>query len=57
MPKIFLQGGGHVSALEVRESGMALSFTNWEANWTCAAESMMLEFSESGHPVFRGTSP
>ena len=25
MPKIFLQGGGHVSALEVRESGMGLS--------------------------------
>ena len=25
MPEIFLQGGGHVSALEVRESGMGLS--------------------------------
>ena len=26
MPKIFLQGGGHFSALEVRESGMGLFY-------------------------------
>ena len=36
--------------------GLSLSY-KLERKWNCAAELMMLQFGESGHPVLRGTSP
>ena len=58
MPKIFLQGGRHFSALEVRESGMGDSLLQTGKQIGPAQQKvMMLELVKSGHPVFRGTSP
>ena len=56
--KDFQQDVGHSSDLCQRQIGTPL--TNKErpgGKWDRVAELMMLKFGESGHPVFRATSP
>ena len=49
------QDGGHFSDLDQIRSGTLLILT--EGEWDRVAELMMIKFGESGHPVFRATSP
>ena len=50
------QDVGHSSDLDQKRSGILLTLTN-HREWDRVAESMMIRFGESGHPVFRATSP
>ena len=45
------QDNGHSSGLDQRKSGIL------SGEWDKTAEKTMLMFAESGHPVFRATSP
>ena len=47
------QGNGHFSVLVLRKSGPL----SMEGECDNMVEKMMLEFSESGHPIFHATSP
>ena len=40
-----------------KEVGILLMKANPQGEWNRVAEQMMMEFSESGHPVFRYISP
>ena len=50
----FHQEDGHSSDLDQKRSGVLLMKANHKENGT---ELMMIKFRESGHPVFRVTSP
>ena len=51
------QDNGHFSVLVQRRSGNSISEDSPQGEWDKMAEKMMLEFAESGHPIFRATSP
>ena len=46
---------GHYSDLDQRRNGILLTHTNNKENGTEWLNKMLMEFSESGHPVFRAT--
>ena len=50
------QDNGHSSRLDQRKSGI-LSVKSPQGEWNTMAEKMMVTLAESGHPVFRATSP
>ena len=52
----FRKDVGHFWGLDARRNGMEPILTNWTENGDRTAESTMLNFAESGHPVFRATS-
>ena len=54
--KDFQQDVGHSSDLDPKQSGVLLT-TKDQGKWDRVAELMMIKFGESGHPVFRATSP
>ena len=51
------QDNGHFSVLDLRKSGFSISEDSPQGEWDKMAEKMMLTFAESGHPVFRASSP
>ena len=53
MQEDFHQEDGHSSDLDQKRSGILLISEEWDR----VAELMMIKFRESGHPVFRATSP
>ena len=57
LQKDFQQDVGHSSDLDQKQSGIPPTMKNLEGNGTEVAELMMIRFGESGHPVFRATSP
>ena len=57
MQKDLEQDNGHASDLDRRKSGILSVKNSPQGEWDTMAEKMMLEFGESGHPVFRATSP
>ena len=50
---LFLREDGHSSDLDQKRSGILLMLADHKG----VAELMMIKFGESGHPVFRATSP
>ena len=56
-PKKLEQDNGHVSVLVQRKKRYSISADSPQGEWDRMAEKMMLEFGESGHPVFCATSP
>ena len=48
---------GHSLVLVLKRSGTLSKKTVHKEIWDNMAERMMLEFTESGHPIFRATSP
>ena len=57
LPKDFQQDIGHSSDLDQKQSGLLLATKDQQGEWDKVAELMMIKFGESGHPVFRATSP
>ena len=57
LQKDFEQDNGHFLVLVQRKSGTLSVKIVHKVNGTKMAEKMMLEFAESGHPIFRATSP
>ena len=55
--KYFQQDVGHSSDLDQKQSGIVLTTKRPGGKWDQVAELMMFKFGESGHPVFRSTSP
>ena len=56
--KRFHQDVGHSSDLDQKRSGvLPFFFDRPQGEWDRVAELMMIKFGESGHPVFRATSP
>ena len=55
--KNFQQDIGHSSGLDQKQSGILLTMKDQKGEWDEVAELMMIKFGESGHPVFRATSP
>ena len=55
MREDFHHDDGHSSDLDQQRSGILLMKANHK--WDRVAELMMIKFAESGHPVFRATSP
>ena len=53
----FQQDVGHSSDLGQKQSGTPLTKKDQGENWDRVPELMMIKFRESGHPVFRATSP
>ena len=52
------QGNVHLLVLVLKRSGWySISEYSPQGVWDNMAERMMLEFAESGHPIFRATSP
>ena len=51
------QDVGHSSDLDQKRSGTLLTTKDHEENGNRVAELMIIKFGESGHPVFRATSP
>ena len=51
------QDNGHSSDLDQRKSGALSVKTVHRGEWDKTAEKMIFTFAESGHPVFRATSP
>ena len=51
------QDSGHSSGPDQRKSGALISEDSPQGEWDKIAEVMMIKFGESGHPVFRSTSP
>ena len=41
----------------IRKKWYSISEDSPQGEWDSTAELMMLEFAESGHPIFRATSP
>ena len=56
LQKDFQQDVGHSSDLDQKQSGIPLN-EKPGGEWDKVAELMMIKFGESGHPVFRVTSP
>ena len=52
----FLAVIGHSWALDQRRNGSELFFDKPNRKWDRTAEIMMLNFADSGHPIFRATS-
>ena len=52
----FPLGRGHVWDLDRRRKGAGLLLDKPDGKWDKAAQRMMLNFAESGHPFFRATS-
>ena len=48
---------GHSSVQEMKKKWYGAAAQKPECAWNAAAEHMMLNFAESGHPGFIGTSP
>ena len=44
-------------APETKKTGVGTSIKKPDGGWNSAANMMMLQFAEGGHPIFRGTSP
>ena len=57
MQEDFHQEDGHSSDLGQRRSGILLVIADHQGEWDRVAELMMIKFGESGHPVFRASSP
>ena len=57
LQKDFQQDDGHSSDLDQKRSGILLTSIRPRGEWDRVAELMMIKFGESGHPVFRATSP
>ena len=57
MRKDFHQEDGHSSDLDQKRSGILLHDSKPQGECDKVAELMMIKFGESGHPVFRATSP
>ena len=58
MREDFHQEDGHSSDLDQKRSGILLMAADHKENeWDRVAELVMIKFRESGHPVFRATSP
>ena len=55
--KDFQQDVGHSSDLDQKQSGIPPILERPGGEWDKVAELMMINFGESGHPVFRATSP
>ena len=55
--KDFQRDVGHSSDLGQKQSGTPLTKERQGGKWDRVAELMMIKFGESGHPVFRATSP
>ena len=55
--KDFQQEIGHSSDLDQKQSGILISMKRLGGECDKIAELMMIKFGESGHPVFRATSP
>ena len=53
----FHQEDGHSSDLDQKRSGFSTHDSQPQGEWDRVAELMMIKFGESGHPVFRATSP
>ena len=53
----FQQDVGHSSDLDQKQSGILLTTKDQEESWDRVAELMMIKFGESGHLLFRATSP
>ena len=51
------QNNGHFSDLDQKKSGCSTYTDRPQGEWDRVAELMMINFGESGHPVFRATSP
>ena len=51
------QDNGHASDLDRRKSGILSVKGSPQGEWDKMAEKMMVTLAESGHPVFRATSP
>ena len=51
------QDNGHFSVLVQRKKWSYISEDSPQGEWDTMEEQMMLTFAESGHPVFRATSP
>ena len=56
-PNGFHQDASHFGDLIVRKSGMELTSNKPNGEWNRVAEIMMINFAESGHPIFQATSP
>ena len=59
---LFLQRGlekdnGHSVVLVLRTKWYSISEDSPQGEWDNMAKRMLLEFAESGHPIFRATSP
>ena len=52
-----LLGNGHLLDQVLKRSGIYSSENSPQGAWDNIAEKMLLEFAESGHPVFRATTP
>ena len=58
MQKDLEQDNGHLLVLVLKRSGiLSVKIVHKEDEWENIVERMMLEFAESGHPIFRATSP
>ena len=57
MREDYHQEDGHSSDLYQKRSGILFMKANTQGEWDGVTELMTLTFSESGHPVFRSTSP
>ena len=57
LQKDIQQDIGHSSDLDQKQSGHSTYNERPQGEWDRVAELMMINFGESGHPVFRATSP
>ena len=57
LQKDFQEDVGHSSDLDQKQSGILLTSIDHEEDGTESLKLMMIKFRESGHPVFRATSP
>ena len=57
MGKDFHQDNGHSSDLDQKKKWYSTCIDRPQGEWDRVAEQMMIKFGESGHPVFRATSP
>ena len=55
VPNSYRQGAGYFLALQMKKGGMGPSRS--DGNWSNTVQNIMKEFAESGHPVFRCSSP
>ena len=51
------QEDAHSSDMDQKRSGISTHESKPRREWDRVSELMMMKFSESGHPVFRSTSP
>ena len=55
--KHFPEGSGHSSEMDLKKKGVLRPLINQMVYGDNFAKELMTLFAESGHPVFRGTSP